>query len=213
MHQFARRYETTLGRGGTPNMHAVQHLADVVEDYGPAHAWTCFPFERFNGITEDTGVNSHNIEETLMRAWTEQDHLRILPHLTGEWAKLGVDLRALYGRLHAAKKAGPPPVSITTDEDKKAHAQWLDVGAQFATVTLERMRRAAAEEKEARVAAAEEKKAGGAPVAAEEKTVVGAPWVCLIPGPARRKKSEMKIGAELVPVVRAHFGVAGPSAR
>ena len=64
--------------------HACQHLADVVEDYGPAHGWTCFPFERMNGIMKDTEVNMHNIEETFMRVWTEQDHLRILPHLTGE---------------------------------------------------------------------------------------------------------------------------------
>ena len=140
MQQFALQYEETFRSGGTPNMHACQHLADMMEDYGPAHGWTCFPFERMNGIIKETEVNSHAIEETFMRVWTEQDHLRILPHLTGEWAKLGVDLRAV--RAAALLQESRPSAGERNEHRReKLRDQWLDVGAQFASVSLERMRR------------------------------------------------------------------------
>jgi len=187
LQRFAFAYEETLKHGGTPNMHAVQHLADAVEDYGPAHAWTCFPFERMNGVIKDTEVNSHNIEETLMRMWTDQDHLRILPHLTGDWVKLGANLQALYRRLHAAKEVDPPPVSAMTATETAQREQRLDVGAHFACITLEQVRRGDGENKDASMA----------------------PWVGLVPGPARRKRGEEKATAsELGPVLSQLYGSA-----
>ncbi len=34
----------------TPNMHMHCHLREVLLDYGPAHSFWLFAFERFNGI-------------------------------------------------------------------------------------------------------------------------------------------------------------------
>ncbi len=69
-------------------MHAVQHLADCVLDYGPAHGWTCFAFERMNGTLKETSTNMRNVEETLVRVWMQRDYLQILPHLNGRWGKM-----------------------------------------------------------------------------------------------------------------------------
>ena len=32
------------------NLHLPNHIKDTVVDYGPSHAFWCFPFERYNGV-------------------------------------------------------------------------------------------------------------------------------------------------------------------
>ena len=45
------QHETLHGKENyTPNMHMHIHLCNSVKNFGPACAFWCFPFERFNGI-------------------------------------------------------------------------------------------------------------------------------------------------------------------
>ncbi len=128
-----------MGRGGTPNMHAAQHLADCVLDYGPAHGWTCFAFERMNGLLKETSTNMRNVEETLIRVWTQRDYLLVLPHLNGRWAKLTQDVRDLVSKMLDCELA--VPVRDLSVEEKATRELRLNVGAQFACVMLEHLRR------------------------------------------------------------------------
>ena len=128
-----------MSRGGTPNMHAIQHLADCVLDYGPAHGWTCFAFERMNGTLKETSTNMRNVEETLIRVWTQRDYLQILPHLNGRWAKMTQGVRDLVSKMLGCQLA--VPVCDLSAGEKAARELRLDVGAQFACVTLEHLRR------------------------------------------------------------------------
>ena len=49
--KFCITYETLHGKENcTPNMHMHIHLCNSVKNFGPACAFWCFPFERFNGI-------------------------------------------------------------------------------------------------------------------------------------------------------------------
>ena len=46
--KFCRSYEAVYGKEKcTPNMHMHLHLCKSVENYGPACAFWCFPFERY----------------------------------------------------------------------------------------------------------------------------------------------------------------------
>ena len=128
-----------MRRGGTPNMHAVQHLADCVSDYGPAHGWTCFAFERMNGLLKETNTNMRNVEETLIRVWTQRDYLLVLPHLNGRWAKMTQGVRDVVLKMLGCQLA--VPVRELSAEKKVARELRLNVGAQFACVMLEHLRR------------------------------------------------------------------------
>ena len=123
-------YESVMKRGGTPNLHAVQHLADCVLDYGPAHGWTCFAFERMNGLLKETNTNQRNVEETLMRTWTQRDYLLVLPHLNGRWAKMTDGVRELVLKMLGYQIASP--VGELSPEKKAMRELRLNVGAQFA---------------------------------------------------------------------------------
>ncbi|KAI6000211.1 hypothetical protein F5J12DRAFT_699776, partial [Pisolithus orientalis] len=37
--------------------HICLHLAELLEDFGPVHAWRCFPFERHNGMLQKISTN------------------------------------------------------------------------------------------------------------------------------------------------------------
>ncbi len=41
----------------TPNMHLHCHIVDSIKDFGPAHAFWCYAFERYNGILESVHTN------------------------------------------------------------------------------------------------------------------------------------------------------------
>ena len=45
--EFCKLYEQLYGKEKcTPNMHMHHHLRESVLNYGPVHAFWCFPFER-----------------------------------------------------------------------------------------------------------------------------------------------------------------------
>lgn len=42
------------------------HIPDIIADYGPAHGYWCFSYERMNGILANTPNNNHNIEPQIL---------------------------------------------------------------------------------------------------------------------------------------------------
>lgn len=48
-------------------MHLHLHLKQCILDYGPLHAFWCYPFERFNGILGNIHFNRKSIESQLMK--------------------------------------------------------------------------------------------------------------------------------------------------
>lgn len=41
----------------TPNQHLAAHLPQLLFNFGPSHAWRCFPFERYNQILQRINTN------------------------------------------------------------------------------------------------------------------------------------------------------------
>lgn len=41
----------------SPNQHLLAHLPRILADFGPTHAWRCFPFERYNYIMQQINTN------------------------------------------------------------------------------------------------------------------------------------------------------------
>ena len=65
---FCRRFELLYGKEScTPNMHLHLHLKECLRDYGPPHAFWCFPFERYNGLLGSYHSNKKSIEAQFMK--------------------------------------------------------------------------------------------------------------------------------------------------
>ena len=61
--QFCRKFEFLYGKDNcTPSMHLHLHLKECLLDYGPAHAFWCFGFERYNGIMGSYHTNQKAVE-------------------------------------------------------------------------------------------------------------------------------------------------------
>lgn len=84
LREFGWLWEHVKGTDGYPNLHLAQHLPEVLRDYGPAAALTCFPFERMNKNIGEININNRNIERTFSHTWWRLDQLAALPHLTGD---------------------------------------------------------------------------------------------------------------------------------
>ena len=66
--QYCKEFERLYGsRSVTPNMHLHTHLKQCLLDYGPLHAFWCYPFERFNGILGSFHSNRKSIESQIMK--------------------------------------------------------------------------------------------------------------------------------------------------
>ena len=71
---FCKTFENLYGKDlCTINIHLHCHLADCLQDYGPAHDTWCFSFERINGILGNTPSNKRHlhIEKTLITRFTQ----------------------------------------------------------------------------------------------------------------------------------------------
>ncbi|KAI6001766.1 hypothetical protein EDD15DRAFT_2158234, partial [Pisolithus albus] len=82
---YMKRYLQTLvdlypGLCLSPTHHICLHLADLFENFGPAHAWRCFPFERYNGMLQQIPTNGKHseLEQTMLRRFCMGQHLRAL---------------------------------------------------------------------------------------------------------------------------------------
>lgn len=64
---FCKTFQTLYGdMACTPNMHLHMHLKECFLNFGPAHGFWSFPFERYNGILGTFHTNNKNIEVQLL---------------------------------------------------------------------------------------------------------------------------------------------------
>jgi hypothetical protein len=75
-------------------------MAAALLKYGPVVGWSCWAFERYNGMMGAIKNNSHAIETTFMKSWTELDLLFVLPFLTGGWTTYSLGEKAHHHALH-----------------------------------------------------------------------------------------------------------------
>ena len=74
---FCRKFELLFGKEYcTPNLNLHLHLKDCLLDYGPAHGFWCYSFERYNGLLGSYHTNKKAIEEQIMRKFVSNQHLR-----------------------------------------------------------------------------------------------------------------------------------------
>ena len=102
LREFGWLWEHVKGTDGYPNVHLAQHIPEVLRDYGPAGALTCFPFERMNKNIGEININNRNIERSFSRTWWQLDQLAALPHLTGDWDRFSDDEKRFFRSLHAS---------------------------------------------------------------------------------------------------------------
>ena len=62
-----------------PNMHMHCHMASCIREFGPAHSFWLFPFERYNGILEGQPTNNRSIELQLMHRF-QRDNMHLHLH-------------------------------------------------------------------------------------------------------------------------------------
>ena len=76
---FCCRFETLYGKDkSTPNIHLHLHLKDTFRNFGPAHAFWCFPFERYNGLLGVYHTNQISIEAQVMSQFFHEQAIRAL---------------------------------------------------------------------------------------------------------------------------------------
>lgn len=78
--QFCKQVEEIYGwEACTTNMHLHLHLKQCFEDFGPAHSFWCFSFERYNGILGSYHTNKRSIETQLMKKFLTAQAIHSLP--------------------------------------------------------------------------------------------------------------------------------------
>lgn len=75
--KFCKDFETLYGKDRcTPNLHLHLHLKQCFLDYGPAHSFWCYSFERYNGLLGSYSTNNKAVEVQIMRKFIYSQHLR-----------------------------------------------------------------------------------------------------------------------------------------
>ena len=66
--KFCKEFETLYGKDRcTPNLHLHLHLKQCFLDYGPAHSFWCYSFERYNGLLGSYNTNNKAVEVQIMK--------------------------------------------------------------------------------------------------------------------------------------------------
>ena len=118
---FCKKTVLLFGQeSATPNMHMHCHLMSCIKEFGPAHSFWLFPFERYNGILEAQPTNNRSIELQLMRRFLKDNlHLR-LHHDAKSWEGAEHFLKALPDTPYESSS----PVNFDT-ETKPGHRSVL----------------------------------------------------------------------------------------
>ena len=107
LHLFCQKYEEVNGKDAcTPNIHLHLHLKQCLNDYGPAYAFWCYAFERYNGMLGNFPTNQKSIEPQLIRKCLllQELHSHPFPH-EGEFLKsIIINQSTLSGGLLSASK-------------------------------------------------------------------------------------------------------------
>ena len=101
--QFCKHFEELYGVSAcTPNMHLHLHLKDCIKDYGPAHSFWCYGFERFNGILGRYHTNHQSIEVQIMRKFLSEAQVKSLhpPVEAVDLFDISLDDKDMVGHPH-----------------------------------------------------------------------------------------------------------------
>lgn len=76
--KFCQAFQQLYGdKDCTPNMHMHLHLIQSLTDYGPAHGFWLYAFERYNGILGSYHTNNIRVESQMMRRFLESQSTSI----------------------------------------------------------------------------------------------------------------------------------------
>ena len=76
---YCKKFEELYGKENcTMNLHLHLHIKETMLDFGPSHAFWCFPFERYNGILGSYSTNMKAIEVQFMRKFTNSQSVKNL---------------------------------------------------------------------------------------------------------------------------------------
>ena len=79
---YCKRFQDLYGEEHcTMNLHLHLHLQEVFLDFGPSHAFWCYPFERYNGILGSFPTNNKAIEAQLMRKFITSQSVQAIAHI------------------------------------------------------------------------------------------------------------------------------------
>lgn len=82
---YCKRFEELYGEDHcTMNLHLHLHLKDNMLDFGPSHAFWCFPFERCNGILGSYSTNMKAVEVQFMRKFMTSQSVKGLSMFVDE---------------------------------------------------------------------------------------------------------------------------------
>lgn len=82
---YCKRFEELYGKDHcTMNLHLHLHLKDNMLDFGPSHAFWCFPFERCNGILGSYSTNMKAVEVQFMRKFMTSQSVKGLSMFADE---------------------------------------------------------------------------------------------------------------------------------
>jgi len=84
----------------TVNMRLHAHLKDCLLDYGPAHGFWTFPFERFNGILGAYHTNNKAVESEIMKKVLREQAIACLDLPT----EFSGDVLPLYQKMSSKSK-------------------------------------------------------------------------------------------------------------
>lgn len=103
------------GEAITPNMHMHCHLMSCIKEFGPAHSFWLFPFERYNGIIEAQPTNNRSVELQLMHRF-QKDNLHLhLHHNAKHWPNADHFLKAV---------PDPPVADESSSSENFVHARF-----------------------------------------------------------------------------------------
>lgn len=118
--EFCGVYERLYGKEKcTPNMHMHLHLYKSVLNFGPVHAFWCFPFERYNGVLGSFQKNWVSPELQMTRKFLAYQNLLLIDVSTS----LPEDLREFF--VYQARMCGE--ISVGEGSLEQSHIDSLDL--------------------------------------------------------------------------------------
>ena len=76
---YCKKIEDLYGRDHcTMNIHLHLHIKEIMLDFGPSHAFWCFPFEHYNGILGSYSTNMKAVEVQFMRKFVNSQFVKSL---------------------------------------------------------------------------------------------------------------------------------------
>lgn len=98
--RFCVKFQELYGSSScTINMYLSCHLQQCLQDFGPAHTFWCFAFERMNGVLGSFSTNNHSIEVQLMRRYVDS-----MQSTTAAQSIDDNDFKAIYPALVKSNK-------------------------------------------------------------------------------------------------------------